>query len=230
MAVPLVDFTHDLEAMAAAVTPRTKMVIVCNPNNPTGTYVPVAEIARLVEAVPERRADRHRRGLQRVRDGGRPRGCAGAAGGARERRRPAHLLQDLRPVRPARRLRPRAPPSSRWRSTRCASPSTSTGWRRSPPSRRSSIRTRWRGGASTTRRCARHWWRSSPSAAARPCRRETNFMLVDMRELCHPQEKVCGAALHGRDRARRQRSGLSRMGARERGHGERDRVLPEQDG
>jgi histidinol-phosphate aminotransferase len=52
VAVPLVDFTHDLEAMAAAVTPRTKMVIVCNPNNPTGTYVPVAEIARLVESVP----------------------------------------------------------------------------------------------------------------------------------------------------------------------------------
>src|SRR5665647_2217570 len=52
VAVPLVDFTHDLEAMAAAVTPHTKMVLVCNPNNPTGTYVPVADIARLVEAVP----------------------------------------------------------------------------------------------------------------------------------------------------------------------------------
>ena len=52
VAVPLVDFRHDLEAMVAAVTPRTKMVIVCNPNNPTGTYLPVAEIARLVEAVP----------------------------------------------------------------------------------------------------------------------------------------------------------------------------------
>ena len=52
VAVPLVDFTHDLEAMSAAVTPRTKMVIVCNPNNPTGTYLPVAEIARFVEAVP----------------------------------------------------------------------------------------------------------------------------------------------------------------------------------
>ena len=50
--VPLIDFTHDLEAMAAAVTSRTKMVVVCNPNNPTGTYVPVADIARLVEAVP----------------------------------------------------------------------------------------------------------------------------------------------------------------------------------
>jgi histidinol-phosphate aminotransferase len=52
VAVPLVDFTHDLEAMVAAVTPRTKIVMVCNPNNPTGTYVPVAEIARLVESVP----------------------------------------------------------------------------------------------------------------------------------------------------------------------------------
>jgi histidinol-phosphate aminotransferase len=52
VAVPLIDFTHDLEAMVAAVTPRTKMLVVCNPNNPTGTYVPVADIARLVESVP----------------------------------------------------------------------------------------------------------------------------------------------------------------------------------
>lgn len=51
--VPLVDFTHDLEAMAAAVTPRTRLLIVCNPNNPTGTYVSVADIARLVERVPD---------------------------------------------------------------------------------------------------------------------------------------------------------------------------------
>ena len=51
--VPLVDHTHDLESMAAAVTPRTTMVFVCNPNNPTGTYVPVADVARLVEAVPD---------------------------------------------------------------------------------------------------------------------------------------------------------------------------------
>jgi histidinol-phosphate aminotransferase len=50
--VPLVDFTHDLPAMAAAVTPRTKMLIVCNPNNPTGTYVPAAGIERLVAQVP----------------------------------------------------------------------------------------------------------------------------------------------------------------------------------
>ncbi len=53
IAVPLVDFRHDLEAMAAAVTPRTKVVFVCNPNNPTGTYVRPAEIRRLVETVPD---------------------------------------------------------------------------------------------------------------------------------------------------------------------------------
>ena len=53
VAVPLRDFAHDLEAMAAAVTPQTKIVFVCNPNNPTGTYVPPADIRRLVEAVPD---------------------------------------------------------------------------------------------------------------------------------------------------------------------------------
>jgi histidinol-phosphate aminotransferase len=50
--VPLVDFTHDLPAMAAAVGPRTRMLIVCNPNNPTGTYLSPAAVEALVEAVP----------------------------------------------------------------------------------------------------------------------------------------------------------------------------------
>jgi histidinol-phosphate aminotransferase len=53
VAVPLTDFSHDLDAMAAAVTPKTKLVFVCNPNNPTGTYLPSAEIRRFVEAVPD---------------------------------------------------------------------------------------------------------------------------------------------------------------------------------
>jgi len=53
VAVPLRDFTHDLEAMAAAVTARTKIVFVCNPNNPTGTYVSAAAIERFVDQVPE---------------------------------------------------------------------------------------------------------------------------------------------------------------------------------
>jgi histidinol-phosphate aminotransferase len=52
--VPLLpDFGHDLEAMAAAIGPRTKMVIVCNPNNPTGNYLPAADIAAFVDQVPE---------------------------------------------------------------------------------------------------------------------------------------------------------------------------------
>jgi histidinol-phosphate aminotransferase len=53
VAVPLRDLTHDLDAMAAAVSPATRLLIVCNPNNPTGTYVPVAQIERLVERVPD---------------------------------------------------------------------------------------------------------------------------------------------------------------------------------
>lgn len=51
--VPLKNLTHDLEAMAAALTPRTKLVFVCNPNNPTGTIVPSGELKEFIEAVPE---------------------------------------------------------------------------------------------------------------------------------------------------------------------------------
>jgi histidinol-phosphate aminotransferase len=50
--VPLQDWRHDLEAMAAAVTPRTRLVIVANPNNPTSTHVGRAEVARFLRAVP----------------------------------------------------------------------------------------------------------------------------------------------------------------------------------
>ena len=50
--VPLKGWTHDLEAMAKAVTPKTKMVFVGNPNNPTGTAVMPAEIATFMNAVP----------------------------------------------------------------------------------------------------------------------------------------------------------------------------------
>jgi len=52
VAVPVRDFGLDLDALAAAVTPRTKLAFVCNPNNPTGTYLPSAEVRRFVEAVP----------------------------------------------------------------------------------------------------------------------------------------------------------------------------------
>lgn len=42
---------HDLAAMAAAVTPRTKVVIVCNPNNPTGTANRRAELDEFLDTV-----------------------------------------------------------------------------------------------------------------------------------------------------------------------------------
>lgn len=51
--VPLRDYTHDLPAMAAAVNDRTRLLFVCNPNNPTGTTNGAAEVQELIERVPE---------------------------------------------------------------------------------------------------------------------------------------------------------------------------------
>ena len=50
--VPLRNLRLDLEAMADAVTDRTRIVWICNPNNPTGTFVGRGEIERLLDAVP----------------------------------------------------------------------------------------------------------------------------------------------------------------------------------
>jgi len=51
--VPDPNFTADLEAMLAAITPRTKEVFLANPNNPTGTMVFQEDIDRFMAAVPE---------------------------------------------------------------------------------------------------------------------------------------------------------------------------------
>ncbi len=54
VAVPLDDqYAHDLPAMAAAITDRTRMVIICNPNNPTGTVVSRVELEKLLDALPD---------------------------------------------------------------------------------------------------------------------------------------------------------------------------------
>ena len=51
--VPLRNWRHDLAAMRAAITPRTKLVFVCSPNNPTGTANTEAELIAFVESVPD---------------------------------------------------------------------------------------------------------------------------------------------------------------------------------
>jgi histidinol-phosphate aminotransferase len=50
--VPAKDFGHDLAAMHAAITPRTRVVFVANPNNPTGTWLPPEEVEAFVASVP----------------------------------------------------------------------------------------------------------------------------------------------------------------------------------
>jgi len=52
--VPLKNHTHDLAAMADAVTDRTRLVFVCNPNNPTGTMVDPAALSTFLDRVPDR--------------------------------------------------------------------------------------------------------------------------------------------------------------------------------
>ena len=52
--VPAVDHGHDLEAMAAAVAPDTRVVFVANPNNPTGTFVDGHRLASFLAKVPAR--------------------------------------------------------------------------------------------------------------------------------------------------------------------------------
>ncbi len=52
--VPLADdLGHDLDTMAALVDERTRLVIVCNPNNPTGVYRSADEIERFLDGLPE---------------------------------------------------------------------------------------------------------------------------------------------------------------------------------
>jgi histidinol-phosphate aminotransferase len=50
--VPLREQSHDLAAMAEAITDRTRLIFVCNPNNPTGTVVPGGVLTEFLDRVP----------------------------------------------------------------------------------------------------------------------------------------------------------------------------------
>ncbi|OZM72480.1 aspartate aminotransferase [Amycolatopsis antarctica] len=53
VAVPLRGYDQDLEAIAAAITDRTRIVLLCNPNNPTGSLVEQAELESFLDNIPD---------------------------------------------------------------------------------------------------------------------------------------------------------------------------------
>ena len=56
--VPEKNLTADIDAILAAVTAKTRMVFLANPNNPTGTYLPMEEVRRPARVSPRKRASR----------------------------------------------------------------------------------------------------------------------------------------------------------------------------
>ena len=162
--VPEKNFTADVDAILAAVTPRTKIVFLANPNNPTGTYLPFDEVKRLHAGLPPHvllvldaayaeyvRRNDYASGLELVAD-------------QRECRDDAHLLEDLRPRQSAPRLALRPRPYRRCARTASAARSTSTARRSRPAARRSPTRPMSRPRSSTTTNGSpgpRPSWRSS---------------------------------------------------------------------
>jgi histidinol-phosphate aminotransferase len=51
--VPMPDHVHDLDAMLKAITPDTRLICICNPNNPTGTMITPAAIDDFIEKLPD---------------------------------------------------------------------------------------------------------------------------------------------------------------------------------
>ena len=155
--VPLTaDDRHDLPAMAAALTDRTRLVFVCNPNNPTGTAVRGDELRRLPGCGPAGRPGGPRRGLPRVRS----RPAASRTAWTCTARTPTSACCARSPRRTGSR---RCGWASSWRTRtspalcarrRCRS--ASAPWPRRPRWRRSRPRTS----------CSRGSTRSSPSATA----------------------------------------------------------------
>lgn len=53
VAVPLKNFRYDLKAMRQVITPKTKIIFIANPDNPTGTYVTKDEVNEFLKGIPE---------------------------------------------------------------------------------------------------------------------------------------------------------------------------------
>ncbi len=53
IAVPAKNYGHDLAAMRAAIRPETRLVWIANPNNPTGNFLPYAEVRAFLDTVPK---------------------------------------------------------------------------------------------------------------------------------------------------------------------------------
>ena len=149
-------------AMAAAITDRTRLIFVCNPNNPTGTAVRRAELDRVPRRRARRRAGGARRGVPGVRH--RP-GRARRPGDLRrpaERGGAAHAVQGVGPGRPADRL-PGRPARGGRRGPQGASP-------RSRPAlvaqaaALAALDAGGRGDAAAAR-----WWSPSASGSPRRC-------------------------------------------------------------
>ncbi len=51
--VPMQDHTHDLQGFSKALTSKTRMVFICNPNNPTGTFVPLLALQAFLKICPK---------------------------------------------------------------------------------------------------------------------------------------------------------------------------------
>lgn len=51
--VPLNNFEQDLDAMAQAISPKTKLIFLCNPHNPTGTYITSQKLTAFLTSVPD---------------------------------------------------------------------------------------------------------------------------------------------------------------------------------
>jgi hypothetical protein len=72
IAAPAKNYGHDPAAMLAAIRPDTHVVWIANPNNPTGNFLPQAEVRAFIEKIPRTCLRGARRGLYRIPGAGRP--------------------------------------------------------------------------------------------------------------------------------------------------------------